>query len=224
MEETTKDELAFSKQTGGAGAELSSSAIETAGAGTETKKSFKARIKRRFTSKRLALMAVFIALSYAVSLLEFPIFPATPFLKLDFGNVFILLISFLSGPIEGIIVCVIKELFRILGSSSGGVGEIANMFVTILYILLPSVFYRFKKGLKGVSVCLAFACLIGTAAALFANRYINYPLYMGDGAAQAFSDTFWFIVAFNLIKTSAIGLLTILLYKRLSNFLKRMKI
>ena len=169
-------------------------------------------------------MAVFVALSFAISLLDFPIFPATPFLKLDFGNVFILLISFLLGPIEGVIVCIIKESLRILVSTSGGIGELANMLTTCSYILLPSVMYHFRKGIKTVAWTLAVACVIGVGVALFANRYINFPLYMGDKAVVFFKQSFWFIVAFNLIKTVSIAVLTLLLYKRLSNFLKKLKI
>lgn len=184
----------------------------------------KTGFKNRLSAKRLALMAAFVALAYVVSLLDFPIFPATPFLKLDFGNVFILLISFLLGPVEGVAVCVMKELLRIIGSSSGGVGELANMLATSAFILLPSVVYQFRKGLKWVVPCLVAACFIGTGAALITNRFITFPLYMGAGAAAVFADTFWFIVGFNLIKTAAVSVLTLLLYKRLSNFLKKMKI
>lgn len=184
----------------------------------------KTGIKKRLSAKRLALMAVFVALSYAVSFLEVPLFPATPYLKLDFGNVFILLISFLLGPVEGVIVCALKEGLRVLGSSSGGVGEIANFLVTTSYILIPSIVYQYKKGLKTVIFCLLAACAIGTGAALLANRFINFPLYMGEGAAAVFAQVFWFIVAFNLIKTLSVGLLTILLYKRLSNFLKKWEV
>ena len=180
--------------------------------------------KKRFSAKRLAFMAVFVALSFAISLLDFPIFPATPFLKLDFGNVFILLISFLLGPIEGVIVCIIKESLRILVSTSGGIGELANMLTTCSYILLPSVVYHFRKGIKTVAWTLAVACVIGVGVALFANRYINFPLYMGDKAVVFFKQSFWFIVAFNFIKTVSIAVLTLLLYKRLSNFLKKLKI
>ena len=68
------------------------------------------------------------------------------------------------------------------------------------------------------------ACLIGTLAALLANRFVNFPLYMGAGAAEAFASLFWWIVAFNLIKTASVGIIVLLLYKRLSNFLKKMKI
>lgn len=180
--------------------------------------------KNRFTAKRLALMAAFVALAFAVSLLDFPIFPAVPFLKLDFGNVFILLIAFLLGPVEGVLVCVLKEALRVLTSGSGGVGELANVLMTCSYILLPAIVYQYKKGLKWVLPCLLAACFIGTGVALFANRFITFPLYLGEGGAAFFKQTFWFIAAFNLIKTAAISVLTLLLYKRLSNFLKRFKI
>ncbi len=182
------------------------------------------KIKQRFTAKRIALMAAFTALAYVVSLFDFPIFPAVPFLKLDFGNVFILLIAFLLGPIEGVLVCVLKESLRIIGSSSGGVGELANMLVTSAYILLPAIVYQYKKGLKVVIPALAVGCILGTAVALLTNRFINFPLYMGAAAASVFAESFYFILAFNLIKTAAISILTLLLYKRLSNFLKKVKI
>lgn len=197
---------------------------KTKESGAGTRSTVKKSIKTHFTPKRMSLMAVFVALSFAVSLFDFPIFPATPFLKLDFGNVFILLISFLLGPVEGVIVCVLKEICRMAASSSGGVGEIANMLVTSSYILLPSIAYRFRKGLKHVIPCLLIACVLGTVVALVTNRFINFPLYMGNGAAAFFKESFWFIVAFNFIKMGLISVLTLLLYKRMSNFLKRMKI
>ncbi len=184
----------------------------------------RATLKKHLTAKRMALMAVFVALSYVVSLLEIPLFPSASFLKLDFGNVFILLVSFLLGPIEGIAVCLLKECLRMIGSSSGGVGEIANALVTSTYLLVPAVTYRFHKGLKVVVPSLAVGCVLGTGMALIANRYINFPLYMGGGAAAAFAELFWIIVAFNAIKTLSVSALTVLLYKRLSNFLKKMKI
>ncbi|MBE5747589.1 MAG: ECF transporter S component [Clostridiales bacterium] len=190
----------------------------------QEKKSVGNVLKRRLSAKRLALMAIFVALSYVVSFWEFPIFPAADFLKLDFGNVFILLISFLLGPIEGIVVCGLKESLRMLTSTSGCVGEVANMAVTTAFILLPSIVYQFRKGLRWVIPCLVIACFIGTGAALLTNRFITFPLYMKSAAATEFKKLFWFVVGFNLIKTASIGVLTALLYKRLSNFLKKMKI
>jgi riboflavin transporter FmnP len=192
---------------------------------TFTAKKVGGYFKNMFTAKRLALMAIFAALSLAVSYLEFAIFPSTPaaFLKLDFGNVFIMLIGFLLGPVEGVIVCVIKECLRIFTSSSGGVGELANILMTTSFILVPSIAYKFHKGLKVVIPCMLIGCLLATGMALIANRFILIPAY-GIADAQGYFAKVWgYIIAFNLIKTFAISFLTLLLYKRLSNTLKKLK-
>ena len=121
--------------------------VETNGAGTrETKKR-----GNFFTTKKIVLIALFTALSYVVSFLEIPLplFGAS-FLKLDFGNVFIVLIGFLLGPIEGVITCFLKEGLRCLSSSSLCAGELANFIITSAYLLLPSVVYTYKKNLKTV--------------------------------------------------------------------------
>ena len=106
---------------------------------------------RRFTAKRIALMAMAVALSFSLSFLEIPmpLFGAE-FLKLDFGNLFILLISFLLGPIEGILVCLLKEGLRCFFSTSMCAGELANFIITSSYLLLPSVLYHYRRNLNTV--------------------------------------------------------------------------
>ena len=176
-------------------------------------------------------MAIFVALSYALSFLEIPtpLFGAS-FLKLDFGNVFVLLISFLLGPVEGVIVCLLKESLRLIGGT--GAGELANFLVTSSFLLLPSIWYSYRKNLKTVLISLSISCVIATGMALLANRFIVFPAYalimggtiFGMTVAEAFS-TFWVaILLFNLIKTVAVSIITMLLYKRLSNFLKKLKV
>lgn len=194
-----------------------------------TKKTFKSR----FTAKRLAFMAVFVALSYAVSFLEIPmpLFGAE-FLKLDFGNVFIVLISFLLGPIEGVMVCLLKEGLRCLTSTSMCAGELANFLITSSYLLLPSILYQYRRNLKTVILSLSAACLIATGVALVANRFIIFPTFAfllggsiyGMTVEGAFAAFWAAVLIFNLIKTISVGGVTMLLYKRLSNFLKKMKI
>ena len=194
-----------------------------------TEKTFKSR----FTAKRLAFMAVFVALSYAVSFLEIPmpLFGAE-FLKLDFGNVFIVLISFLLGPIEGVLVCLLKEGLRCLTSTSMCAGELANFLITSSYLLLPSILYQYRRNLKTVILSLSAACVIATGVALVANRFIIFPTFAfllggsiyGMTVVEAFAAFWVAVLIFNLIKTVSVGLVTMLLYKRLSNFLKKMKI
>ena len=189
--------------------------------------------KNRFTAKRLAFMAVFVALSYAVSFLEIPmpLFGAE-FLKLDFGNVFIVLISFLLGPVEGVLVCLLKEGLRCLTSTSMCAGELANFLITSSYLLLPSILYQYRRNLKTVILSLSAACVLATGVALLANRFIIFPTFAvllggniyGMTVEGAFAAFWAAVLIFNLIKTLSVGFVTMLLYKRLSNFLKKMKI
>ena len=193
----------------------------------------KLELKKRVSAKRLALMAVFVALAYVVSFLEIPLplFGAS-FLKLDFGNVFILLLSFLLGPVEAIVVCLLKESLRCLTSSSLCAGELANFIFTSAHLLLPSIVYVYRKNIKTVLVTLAIGCGLAVGTALLANRLIIFPVYaylfggsiFGMSVQEAFA-VFWLaVLLFNLIKTVSVSLLTVLLYKRLSNFLKRWKL
>ena len=205
--------------------------MQTKGAGMRS--TAKKPFKNRFTAKRLALMAVFVALSYAVSFLEIPLplFGAS-FLRLDFGNVFIVLISFLLGPVEGVVVCFMKEALRCLSSTSMCAGELANFIITSSYLLLPSILYQYHRNLKTVIFSLAGACVVATVMALIANRFLIFPTFAfllggsiyGMSAVEAFAHWWGAVVIFNIIKTVSIGAMTMLLYKRLSNFLKKMKI
>lgn len=190
-------------------------------------------LKKRFSAKRLAFMGVFVALSYVVSFLEIPmpLFGAS-FLKLDFGNVFIVLIAFLLGPTEGVLVCFLKEALRCIGSSSMCAGELANFLITSSYLLLPSILYTYRRTFRTVVLSLSASSLLATGVALLANRFIVFPTYaylfggdiFGLTVSEAFA-AFWGAVAlFNVIKTVAVGLCTLLLYKRLSNFIKKRKI
>ena len=71
---------------------------------------FVAVMREHFSAPRLAYMAVFTALAFVVTFLEFPIFPQESFLKLDFANVFFLFEGFIFGPVEAFVSIVVKEL------------------------------------------------------------------------------------------------------------------
>lgn len=166
-----------------------------------------------FSPRNIAKMAIFVAISFLLSKLEFPIFPATPFLKLDFSNVFVLIGGFMLGPIPGFIILFCKEALGLLFTSSW-VGQLANLLVGSVFVLIPTIVYHFKKGIKVVIITLLIASVVEIGVALLCNRYINFPLYMGEKAEEYFNGAFWFIVIFNAIKSVSVSILTILLYKR----------
>lgn len=179
-------------------------------------------IMQKSTTKIIAGTGIFSALAFAVSFLEFPIFPPAPFLKLDFSLVFILLAGFAFGPISGVSVAFIKELLRFaVGSATGGVGEIANFIVTVAFILVPTIVYTKRKGLKVVIITLLIGCVMHVGSSLLANRYVNFPLFMGDGAPQIFASLWVYVLAFNAIKAVSVSLIAFLVYKKISNLIKK---
>ncbi len=181
----------------------------------------KAAKKKFFAATTIAKLAMLSALAFAVTFLEFPIFPPASFLKLDFANVFVLIGGFMYGPVAAVIISLIKECLCLLKSSTGGVGELANFIVTFSFVIVPTLVYRFKKGLPTVALTLAIGCVLQVAAGLLSNRYINFPLFMGEGALAAFEALWWYVLLFNLIKGVAVGLVTVLLYKRISWLLNK---
>lgn len=168
-----------------------------------------------FTGRRIALAAMFTAVAYGLSFLEFPIFPTAPFLKLDFSFSVQLIGAYMLGPVLGEMIVLIVQLLRLLTSSTGGVGELANFVAATCFVFVPSLIYVFKKGLPTVFISLIIGTVLQIGASLLSNRFLTFPLYMGDGAQAAFSSMFWFIVAFNAIKCAANAIITLLLYKRL---------
>lgn len=193
-----------------------------AGADKEVKAPSRGReiVKRYFTAQRIATLAMLTAIGYALSWLEFSVFPPASFLKLDFSNVATMLGVYMLGPVGAIVIEGVKQALCLITSTSGGVGQLANFLTTLSFIIVPSVLYEFKKGLPWVAAGMGISCVPQIAVSLVCNRYINFPLYMGEEAGNMFADLFWYIIAFNAIKGVAISALTLLLYKRLSKVMK----
>ena len=181
------------------------------------------QVRPLFSTRMIAGIAIFTALAYGVSFLEFALFPASAvaFLKLDFSNVFIMLAGCMYGPIAALFVGVIKELLCLIGSSTFGVGQIANMAVILVYVLPPSIIYMFKRGIKVVIFTLAISCVLQTITALLVNRFITFPLY---GMAHVFDSVVWLLIAFNIIKSVSVSVLTVLLYTRIGFVFEKIKI
>lgn len=177
--------------------------------------------KKRKITKYISMIAVFVALGYALSYLEIPMPAPITFLKLDFSNVMTMLCGFTLGPISMVVCEGLKQLLWFLThSTTGGVGELGNFIMTVSYAIIPSVMYRFKKGRVIVLIGLAAGCFMQVVSALLVNRFITFPLYMGDGAAQVFESVFPYMIAFNIGKALLVSLITFFLYKSLSRSLK----
>ena len=179
--------------------------------------------KNRWLSTRgIVITATLTAIGYGLSWLEFPLFPAAPFLKLDFSTFTTLFGGYMFGFPAAIVIEGLKQLL-IWGtkSSTGGVGEIANFIMTVAFVAVPTILYRYKKGKGRVVEGLAIGCVCQIAASMVCNRYITFPLFARDAAKEMFTGLWGYVLAFNAIKSVSVSVLVFFLYKRLSFVLKR---
>lgn len=186
-----------------------------------------------FTTKNIAGMAIFVALAFVAYCIipEIPIFPGTPadFLKLDFSNVFIMLAGFMYGPIPAFIITIVKEVLHLPFGTTMGVGEIANIIMTTAYVLFPSIMYHYRKGIKIVILSLVVACVLQIAFSLLVNRFINFPFFiwmynMPVTASDFFGALWWYVLLFNVIKSVAVSIVTLIVYKRVKYLFEIIKI
>jgi riboflavin transporter FmnP len=199
-----------------------------------------AKKHRVFSTRNIVLIAMFGAISMILMLFDFPIPLAPGFMKFDFADLPAMLATFIMGPVEGILVCVVKLILKLIvkGTSTAFVGELANLVAGSLYMLPAYFIYRRIRSKKGAVLALAVGTLIVSIGCVFTNYYVIFPMYakmygmpmetiIALGTAinpkidSLFSMMLLSVFPFNIVKYGSISLLTFLLYKRLKKVLIR---
>ena len=101
--------------------------------------------KSRNSTRRLVLTAILGAISTLLMILEFPMPLIPPFVKMDFSELPVILGGFIMGPVDGTLIAVIKVVLNLLinGTTTAGIGELANLIYSLGY-MLPAVFIYHK--------------------------------------------------------------------------------
>ncbi|MDO5702878.1 MAG: ECF transporter S component, partial [Lachnospiraceae bacterium] len=139
---------------------------------------------------------------------------------------------------------VFTELIKILlhfvmkGTHTAGIGEAANLAIGCALILPAGLIYRGERTKKRAVIGMTAGTLVMTVCGCFINAFVLLPTYakafgmpmdsligMGTAVNARVTDLFTFAVLcvapFNLFKGVAVSVVTFLLYKRISGFVKR---
>ena len=195
--------------------------------------------ERILSTRKIALVGLFAAVSAVLMVLEVPVPFAPPFYKIDLSELPILIITFAFGPVAGVMTEFIKILLKLImkSTSTAFVGELANFSVGCTLILPAGIIYLSRKTKKMALI----ACVTGTLGMTLFGSAFN-AVYLLPKFAQLFGMPLEAIVGMgtkinpsitsvetmalfavaplNLLKGSIDTVLTILLYKRLSPILK----
>ena len=172
---------------------------------------------------RLAKMGMLVAVSIIlVALIHFPIFPALAFLEYDPADIPILIGTFAFGPVAGFILTVVTAVVQgvTVSAQSGPYGIIMHVIATGAFVLVAGNIYGHgEKTKKKAVIALICGILAMVCVMIPANMFIT-PAFMGMPRA-AIMPFLPMIAAFNAIKAGINGLVTFVLYKRISPFLKK---
>lgn len=197
-------------------------------------------MKKLFVTKNIVLMAVFSALAAILMLFEFPLsFIAPTFYEIDLSEIPILVGSFIMGPVSGVIMEAVKIILKLLikGTSTGYVGDFANFCVGCSLVVPASLIYKYKKTKKNAILGMTVGTLFMGVMGAILNYYIMIPFYVKvasipfteiieAGAAVwsvvngKFSFVLFCVAPFNIIKGVIVSLITAIIYKHISMFIK----
>ena len=127
------------------------------------------------TTKNVVLMGMFGALAGVLMVFEIPLpFLAPSFYGLDISEVPVLVGTFALGPVAGAVIEVVKILVKLVlkPTSTGFVGELANLTFGCAMVIPAGLIYQFKKTRKGAMAALTAGTLLMSAAAIVGNALV----------------------------------------------------
>jgi len=194
-----------------------------------------------WNTRTMVKVSVLGVISFILMLFEFPIpWLAPTFMKLDISDLPSLIGAFALGPMVGVMVQFLKNLLNILieGTTTGGVGELANFVVGSVFAFTAGLIYHRKKTFTRALVGLICGTIAMTITITLANYFVIFPLYaklmgldmqvfidMGKAINENITDLrslmLLSVVPFNLLKGIILTALSLLIYKRVSPILHK---
>lgn len=170
-------------------------------------------------TRKLTLMAMLSALAYLVMLVGR--IPVVLFLKYDPKDVIIAIGGFLMGPWPGVAISVLVSLIEMLTTSETGfIGFFMNVLGTCAFVVPAAWCYHRRRTIKSAAFGLAAGAIIMTIVMLAWN-YIVTPIYMGYPRAAVAELLLPAFLPFNLLKGTLNAGITMLIYKPVSQALRK---
>lgn len=191
--------------------------------------------KKRFSPRNLAMVGMLSAVSFILMFLQFSIPVMPSFIKLDISELPALLGAFAMGPVEGVMICLIKNLIHLVRTSTGGVGELSNFLLGAVFVFVAGFIYQKKKTRTGAIIASVSGALVMAVFSVASNYFLVYPFYTNFMPMEAIIGAYqlinprvenllqaliWFNMPFVFCKGILDVLITFLIYKPLSPVIK----
>jgi riboflavin transporter len=196
--------------------------------------------------RRISLIGLLSALSALLYLVRIPMFGIFPyFLEINFSEVSMFVTGFALGPLAALFTIFSRLLVALPFSSTAFIGEVADAFYSIAFVI-PSVWiYTKNRNVKGIFIAFSVGFVSQLIVSSLLNVYLVTDLYLGlflsqyNASTEDFLsiititnpwvvDPYWSLVffvylPFNIIKNSIMIVFTFLSYKRVHYYIKQFK-
>lgn len=189
------------------------------------------------STKTISKIGLLSAIAYVLMFISvpLPIFPV--FLKIDLSDIPAIFGGMSLGPVAGLIIVVIKNFLQaITASTTGGVGEFANIMIGGAYVLIICLFYKKWKTYKTVIVGALLGIVAMTIMGCIMNYYVMLPLYanfmpmeeiiqagniINPRVTDLYSFVIWMIAPFNILKGFIMTIAILPLFKKMEKLLNK---
>lgn len=184
---------------------------------------------------KMTMTAMLSAIAFVLMFLELSVPFMPEFIKLDLSELPALIGTFAMGPVSGVVICLIKNLIHLFISTTGGVGELSNFILGATFVLPAGLIYKKWKGRKSAVIGALVGALLMALISIVSNYYIVYPVYYNlmpketilaayqkifSGVDNMLECLIVFNAPFTFVKGLFSVVITLLIYKHISPFLK----
>ena len=171
----------------------------------------------KWDTRQLVTMALMCAIGVLLSFVEFPLLPGVTWLKYDASAMPAMGCGFACGPGAGLAVGIVGAIIHgiLMADFSGA---IMNILVVTGFILPAALVYRRKRTFKSGVVGLVLSAVAATIMAIVGNLIIT-PMWLGVPFDAVVTMILPILTPFNLIKAGINAVLTLIVYKSISNLI-----
>lgn len=151
-----------------------------------------------WSTRRIAVTALFCALSLITSFIEIPIFPPAPWLEYDPSCVVALVAGLAFGPATGTIVVVLSWLVHLVFQFSPW-GVLMAIAANVSLVVPCSLIARKVSGGRGLACGMGVGAAVSLVVCIVMNLFVT-PLYTAVTMEAVVAMILPILLPFNLLK------------------------
>lgn len=168
-------------------------------------------------TRQLVTMALMCAIGVLLSFIEFPLLPGVTWLKYDASAMPAMVCGFAFGPAAGLSVGVVGAVIHGI-LMADFTGALMNILVVAGFVLPAALVYRRSRTFRSGVVGLVLSVVAATLMAILGNLLVT-PAWLGVPLDAVVAMILPILTPFNLAKGALNAVLTLVVYKSVSNLI-----